>query len=82
MSGVTTTEHTLTVDGRTVQLFVMKPDRMEERRGVILFLHGGVWIVGNFENHKRLLRDLVVESGQPAVFRPLSDLAGLCGAWA
>jgi acetyl esterase len=35
---------------------------------VLLFLHGGVWIVGNFENHKRLLRDLVVGSGQVGVF--------------
>lgn len=68
MSGVTTTEHALTVNGRTVKLFVMKPDHMQGHPGVMLFLHGGVWIVGNFENHKRLLRDLVVESGQPAVF--------------
>ncbi len=68
MSGVTTTEHSLTVDGRTVQLFVMKPDHMEAHPGVMLFLHGAVWIAGNFENHKRLVCDLVVESGQPAVF--------------
>jgi acetyl esterase len=27
-----------------------------------------VWIVGNFQNHKRLLRDLVVGSGQIGVF--------------
>ena len=74
ISGVTTTEHALMVDGRTVQLFVMKPDRMDGHPGVILFLHGGVWIVGNFENHKRLLRDLVVESGQPAVFLQYTTL--------
>ena len=35
---------------------------------MLLFIHGGVWIVGNFENHKRLLRDLVVGSGQIGVF--------------
>jgi acetyl esterase len=74
MSGVSITELPLTVDGRTVSLFVMKPDRMEEHPGVILFIHGGVWIVGNFENHKRLLRDLVVESGQPAVFLQYTSL--------
>jgi acetyl esterase/lipase len=33
-----------------------------------LFIHGGVWIAGNFENHKRLVRDLVVGSGAAAVF--------------
>ncbi len=74
MSGVTTTEQSLTVDGRDVKLFVMKPDHMEGRPGVILFLHGGVWLVGNFENHKRLVRDLVVESGQPAVFLQYTSL--------
>ena len=74
MSGVTTTEYPLTVDGRTISLFVMKPDHVEGRPGVILFIHGGVWLVGNFENHKRLLRDLVVESGQPAVFVQYTSL--------
>ena len=34
----------------------------------MLFIHGGVWIVGNFQNHQRLLRDLVVGSGQIGVF--------------
>ena len=35
---------------------------------MLLFIHGGVWIIGNFENHKRLLRDLVVGSGAVGVF--------------
>ena len=30
--------------------------------------NGRVWIVGNFENHQRLLRDLVVGSGRIGVF--------------
>jgi acetyl esterase/lipase len=33
-----------------------------------MFFHGGVWIAGNFENHKRLVRDLVVGSEAVAVF--------------
>jgi len=68
MSGVTATEQTITEDGRTVTVQIMKPDHVSGTPGVILFIHGGVWIVGNFENHKRLLRDLVVGSGQIAVF--------------
>jgi acetyl esterase/lipase len=32
--------------------------------GVLLFIHGGVWIVGNFQNHQCLMLDLVVGSGQ------------------
>jgi acetyl esterase/lipase len=68
MSGVTTTERTITQDGRTVKLYVMKPEGVSGKPGVIFFIHGGVWIVGNFDNHKRLLRDLVVKSGQVGVF--------------
>ena len=47
-----------------MKLYVMTPERPTGKPGVLLFIHGGVWIVGNFENHKRLLRDLVVGSGQ------------------
>ena len=41
---------------------------MNGKPGVLLFIHGGVWLVGNFQNHQRLLRDLVVGSGQIGVF--------------
>jgi acetyl esterase/lipase len=68
MSGVTVTQQTISQDGRTVKLYIMKPDQVSGRPGVLLFIHGGVWIVGNFENHQRLLRDLVVGSGQIGVF--------------
>ena len=57
-----------------MKLYIMKPDHVDGTPGVVLFIHGGVWIVGNFENHKRLLRDIVVESGQPAVFLQYTTL--------
>lgn len=68
VSGVTTTERTITQDGRSVKIYVMKPEHVSGKPGVLLFIHGGVWIVGNFANHQRLLRDLVVGSGQVGVF--------------
>jgi len=68
MSGVSTTERTIKQDGRTVKLYIMTPERRTGTPGVLFFVHGGVWIVGNFQNHQRLLRDLVVGSGQVAVF--------------
>jgi acetyl esterase len=74
MSGVTTIEKTITQDGRTVKLYVMTPEHIVGKPGVLLFIHGGVWIVGNFANHKRLLRDLVVGSGQVGVFVEYSSL--------
>ncbi len=74
MSGVSTVERTINVEGRAVQLHVMTPDHATGRPGVLLFVHGGVWIAGNFENHKRLLRDLVVGSGQVGVFVEYTSL--------
>ncbi|WP_246704380.1 alpha/beta hydrolase [Rhizobium sp. P32RR-XVIII] len=68
MSGVTTTEKVISQDGRQVKLYIMKPEHLSGKPGVLFFIHGGVWIVGNFENHQRLLRDLVVGSGQVGVF--------------
>jgi acetyl esterase len=74
MSGVTTTEQTISQDGRSVKLYIMKPAQISGTPGVLLFIHGGVWIVGNFENHQRLLRDLVVGSGQIGVFVEYTSL--------
>jgi acetyl esterase/lipase len=68
MSGVAVVEKTITQDQRTVKLYVMTPHNITNKPGVLLFIHGGVWIVGNFQNHQRLLRDLVVGSGQVGVF--------------
>jgi acetyl esterase len=68
MSGVTVTDQTINQDGRTVKLYVMKPEQVSGKPSVLLFIHGGGWITGNFENHQRLLRDLVLGSGQIGVF--------------
>ena len=50
MSGVTTVEKTIEQDGRAVKLYIMSPERLTGRPGVLLFIHGGVWLVGNFQN--------------------------------
>jgi len=68
MSGVTISERTITQNGVSVKLFIMKPEHVAGTPGVVFFIHGGVWIVGNFANHQRLLRDMVVDSGQIGVF--------------
>jgi acetyl esterase len=74
MSGVTTTEKTVTESDHTVKLYIMRPQHVTGTPGVLLFIHGGVWIVGNFQNHQRLLRDLVVGSGQIGVFVEYTSL--------
>jgi acetyl esterase len=68
LSGITVTEKDITAGGRSVKLYIVKPQNVRGTPPVILFVHGGVWIAGNFENHKRFVRDLVVGSGAAAVF--------------
>ena len=68
MSGVAITEKTITGNGQTVKLYIMKPANARDSLPVVLFIHGGVWIAGDFDNHKRLVRDIVVDSGAAAVF--------------
>ena len=76
MSGVTTVERKITQDGRTVKLYMMRPLHVAGKPGVLLFIHGGVLIVGNFQNHRRLLCALVVGSDQIGVFVEYTPLPG------
>lgn len=68
LSGITTTEKTLTIEGRDVTLYIVKPEKAEASLPAFMFCHGGGWILGDFPTHKRLVRDLVVASGAAAVF--------------
>jgi acetyl esterase len=56
------------IEGRTIRLQVVRPEGLSGTLPVFMFFHGAVWIAGNSENHKRLVRDLVVGSGAVAVF--------------
>jgi acetyl esterase len=68
LSGVDVEEREVEVDGVTARLYIQRPTGATGALPVILFLHGGVWIAGNFDNHQRLTRDLVVETGYAVVF--------------
>jgi acetyl esterase len=68
LSGIETDEHQITVDGREIALYVVRPEGRTGALPTFMFYHGAVWIAGNFENHKRLVRDLVVGSQAAAVF--------------
>jgi acetyl esterase len=66
--GIEVDERRLTVAGRTIGLYVVRPKGASNSVPAFMFFHGAVWIAGNFENHKRLVRDLVVGSQTAAVF--------------
>ncbi|HZH95198.1 MAG TPA: alpha/beta hydrolase [Flavisolibacter sp.] len=68
LSGIEVSEKTITSDGYTVQLHVVRPEGVKEKLPVFIFIHGGGWVLGDFPTHQRMVRDLVVLSGAAAVF--------------
>jgi acetyl esterase/lipase len=68
LSGIEVDERRLAVGDRTITLYVVRPAGVAGTLPAFMFFHGAVWIAGNFANHKRLVRDLVVGAGAVAVF--------------
>jgi acetyl esterase/lipase len=68
LSGIDESEKTITQDGYTLKLTIVRPEERKEKLAVFIFTHGGGWILGDYPTHKRLVRDLVVASGYAAVF--------------
>lgn len=68
VSGIEESEKTITSGDQTVKLTIVRPKGVKEKLPVFIFTHGGGWILGDYPTHKRMVRDLVVESGYAAVF--------------
>lgn len=67
-SGITEEYKTIHSEGLTVDLVIVRPAGLAGKSPAFVFLHGVGWVLGDYPTHKRLVRDLVVESGFPAVF--------------
>lgn len=67
-SDIEESEKTITQDGISVKIHIVKPKGAKAGLPVFMFFHGGGWVLGDFPTHKRLVRDLVVNSGAVAVF--------------
>ncbi|WP_442956169.1 alpha/beta hydrolase [Pantoea sp. AS142] len=68
LSGVTTSNKTIQVDGKPVELTIVRPDNASGVLPAFMFFHGGGWVLGDFPTHQRMVRDLVLKSGAVAVF--------------
>lgn len=68
LSGVEVTEKTISEDGLSVKLFIVRPEGQAGVLPAFMFIHGGGWVLGDFPTHQRFVRDLVVYSGLVAVF--------------
>jgi acetyl esterase/lipase len=68
LSGIEISNRTIEQDGIGVPLTIVRPQGVTGTPPVFMFFHGGGWILGDFQTHERLVRDLVVQSGAVAVF--------------
>lgn len=68
LSGIEESEKTITSDGFTIKLNIVRPTGATGKLLVFIFIHGGGWILGDYPTHKRMVRDLVVLTGYAGVF--------------
>lgn len=68
LSGIDESEMEITQDGVTVKVHIVKPHGVGQSAPVFIYVHGGGWVLGDYPTHRRIVRDLVVESGAVAVF--------------
>lgn len=68
ISGIEETEKVILADERDIKLYIVRPEKAKGKLPVFIFIHGGGWVLGDYQTHKRLVRDLVVESGYACVF--------------
>lgn len=55
-------------NGQPLKLTIVRPHGAKGPLPGFMFFHGGGWILGDFPTHERFVRDLVVDSGQEAIF--------------
>lgn len=68
LSGIEEIEKSIREDGYLINLTIVRPEGVREVLPAFIFVHGGGWVLGDYPTHKRLIRDLVVESGYAAVY--------------
>jgi len=68
VSGIEETFKVINMDGISVEIVVIRPEGVDQKLPVFMFFHGGGWVLGDYPTHKRLVRDLVVQSGFACVF--------------
>jgi acetyl esterase len=59
---------TVPADGGDVRVRIVKPVGAVDALPVILYVHGGGWVLGNARTHDRLVRELTVGAGAATVF--------------
>jgi acetyl esterase len=61
-------EKSIEVDGKKINLHVMRPKTDKKMLPVIMYFHGGGWVLGDFKTHERFLRELTNAANAAIVF--------------
>lgn len=61
-------QKTIDVDGQKINLTIVRPAGVKGTLPAFMFFHGGGWVLGDYQTHERLIRDLVSGSGAVAVY--------------
>lgn len=68
-SKVTISKRNITANGKKISITIVRPNTYESSLlPAFMFFHGGGWVLGNFTNHERMVRDLVLCSNAVAIF--------------
>lgn len=67
-SGIEESEKTISQDGFSIKLNIVRPEGSTQKLPIFIFIHGGGWVLGDYPTHKRMVRELVVLSGAVGVF--------------
>jgi len=67
-SGIEESELDLELEGNTIKLIILRPENNTDSLPFFVFIHGGGWVLGDYPSHKRMVRDLVVQSGTAGIF--------------
>jgi acetyl esterase/lipase len=68
VSGIQVERRSIVVDGKPLDIRVIRPQGAKGDLPVFMFFHGGGWVLGDYPTHERLIHDLVVGSGAAAVY--------------
>lgn len=68
LSGTEVSDKTISQDGITVKLTIVRPAGITGTLPAFMFFHGGGWVIGDFATHQRFIHDLVLHSGAVAVY--------------
>lgn len=61
-------EKTIEADGKKISLHIIRPTKATKPLPVIMYFHGGGWVLGDFKTHERLLRELTNAANAAIVF--------------